>query len=249
MWHSTSGLCTVTSTLVAKGSAVHILWARLFWEDLNPLLRTWPWPSWRHSIVPYNTPDHFRYNNIPSSVRGSVVLKKMYNPLTKFDCRQDDKIQLLTPAQHSSKVSVGLPMWQGNFLKVMHAILLCYRMPLSTYNYGVTLNVFSQRTLQEPLPQQHPSQLYFAGQNKWSKLLPGLGSILAKKSRWGRSRQRLLGSPSRCSTSTSSLIPWVNDCGLWCYSGVKQNKPSSVINHCGCQDSRLAKKKKMLTGW
>ena len=75
-----------------------------------------------------------------------------------------------------------------------------------------------------------------------TRLLPGLGSILARKSRWGRSRQRLLGSPSRCSTSTSSLIPWVNDCGLWCYSGVKQNKPSLVINHCGCQDSRLAKK-------
>lgn len=49
----------------------------------------------------------------------------------------------------------------------MHAILLCYRMPLSTYNYQVSLSVFSQKTLQEqPLPQQPHSQHYFAGQNK-----------------------------------------------------------------------------------
>lgn len=49
--------------------------------------------------------------------------------------------------------------------------------------------------------------------------IPGLGSMLARSSRWGRSLLRLAGSPVLCSAMVSSWTLWAKDAGVCSYVG------------------------------
>uniref|UniRef100_A0A147BE13 Secreted protein n=1 Tax=Ixodes ricinus TaxID=34613 RepID=A0A147BE13_IXORI len=97
------------------------------------------------------------------------------------------------------------------------------------------------RPPKEPRKPTRPCTTAWAASTLWptsSQDASGLGSSAASSSRCGLSRDRLPGSPVRCSAITSSWTLWPNDCGLCslsmmdCMCDLWAVSPYSREDHC-----------------